>query len=153
MSGSSRDFLRTVPSLWRRGEFDAFDRALNSFLEGFGALETQSAAFSPRLDVRETPSELRVTVELPGVDEKDVKVEYHDNVLTIRGEKKSEFEEKDSATHRVERSYGSFMRQLSIPSFVDAEKVSATFKNGLLTVAMAKRSADSGKRTIDIKTS
>jgi HSP20 family protein len=100
------------------------------------------AEFWPRVDVSETDKEMRVTAELPGVDQKDVEVTLSGDQLTIKGEKKAETEEKKEekgrAFHRVERSYGSFQRSMRIPYEVDPEKVEAAFKDGILTLTLPK---------------
>jgi HSP20 family protein len=104
----------------------------------------------PRLDVSETDQEIKVTAELPGMDEKDVVVTLEGDVLTLKGEKKAEAEEKGKNFHRVERTYGSFQRMISLPAEVDATKVTAGFKKGVLTVTLAKSPATQ-TRKIEIK--
>ena len=89
---------------------------------------------------------------MPGVDEKDVKVEIANDTLTIRGEKKQEKEENHKNYYRMERSYGSFQRVLSLPEDADQEGVSATFKNGVLTVTMPRKAAPQANvRRIEIQ--
>jgi HSP20 family protein len=90
----------------------------------------------PSLEVSETDKEVRVSAELPGMDEKDVEVLLEDNGLTIRGEKRSEVEDKDR--HFSERFYGRFERRIPLGFEVDEGKVNAQFKNGVLTVAVPK---------------
>lgn len=92
----------------------------------------------PQVNVAETAKEFTVTAELPGVDEKDVDVSFSENVLTIKGEKKAEHEEKAQNYHRVERSYGSFVRSIAMPSSIDADAVEATYSKGVLTVKLPK---------------
>ena len=104
----------------------------------------------PRLDVSETEREVKVTAELPGMDEKDVTVTLEGDVLTLRGEKKADAEEKGKNFHRVERTYGSFQRVVTLPVEVDATKVAAGFKKGVLTVTLAKSPA-AQTRKIEIK--
>jgi len=89
----------------------------------------------PNVEVSETDKEVKVTAELPGLDEKDVQVELANGVLAIKGEKKTETEDKDRLFS--ERTYGHFERRIPIDD-VDQDKVSASFKNGVLTVTMAK---------------
>lgn len=94
-----------------------------------------------------------ITVEVPGVDEKDVKVEVADNTMIIKGEKKQEKEEKDKNYYRVERSYGSFQRVLSLPEDASQDDIKATFKNGILTIKMPRKSLPKSKvRQIEVKT-
>ena len=115
-------------------------------------------SFAPQLDVSETDKEFKITADLPGLTEKDVEVKLAGNQLTLRGEKKSEHEEKEGEEgkaryyHRVERTYGSFQRTLTVPFDVEADKVEATFKNGVLTVTMQKPTvAQQATRKIEVK--
>jgi HSP20 family protein len=100
--------------------------------------------WAPRLDLSETKDALVVKAEIPGVDPKDIQVSMQDQMLVIKGEKQQEKEEKDERYHRVERSYGAFARTVRLPSGVDAGKVTASFKNGLLTVTLPKTPAAKG---------
>jgi HSP20 family protein len=96
------------------------------------------ADFSPAVDVQETDKEYVVKADLPDVKKEDVKVGIEDGVLTLEGERKQEKEEKNKKFHRVERTYGKFVRRLALPMEVDAEKVAAEFKDGVLNVRMPK---------------
>jgi HSP20 family protein len=110
------------------------------------------SSFSPRVDMIEDEKEIRVTAELPGMDAKDIDISLQQDVLTLRGEKSSEHEEKKGQYHRIERSYGSFERQIPLGMEVDSDKVEAEFKNGVLTVTLPKLAADVSKtRKIDVK--
>lgn len=102
------------------------------------------------VDVAETDNEVTVTAELPGVDPKDVDLDVAGNVLTIRGEKKQEHEEKDRNYHFVERSFGRFERCVQLPSSVDADKIDAVCKNGTLTITLAKH-PDAQRKKIEVK--
>jgi len=121
------------------------DRVFDSFLgRGFARLPVlsrieESDAVVPSIDVRETETEFVVEAELPGMNEKDVSVTLNNGVLTLKGEKKSEREEKKDDYHLMERSYGSFQRSFQIADAIDPDKVKATFDKGVLKVAMAKR--------------
>ena len=121
------------------------DRVFDSFLgRGFGRFPSLARAdydddVVPSMDVRETPSEFVVEAELPGLDEKDVSVTLNDGILTLKGEKKSEREEKKGDFHLMERSYGSFQRSFRVADSIDADKVKATFEKGVLKVSMPKR--------------
>ena len=90
------------------------------------------------LEVSETGTEVKVVAELPGVDEKDVSIEIAGDLLTIRGEKKVAEERKEEGYYLAERRYGTFSRALRLPYTVEADKVQATFKNGVLTITMPK---------------
>ena len=110
------------------------------------------AAFKPRIDVSETDKALAISAELPGLDEKDVKVELEDEVLTISGEKKAESATKDKGWYRAERSYGAFRRVIPLPTDVEAEKAKAVFKRGVLSIELPrKEEATQKKRTLEIK--
>jgi HSP20 family protein len=115
------------------------DRLFDRFLgpEG-GELSATLGEWVPSLDVSETKEAVVVKAEVPGTDPKDIHVTLQENFLTINGEKKQEKEEKDERHHRIERSYGAFTRSLRLPVAVDASKVDAKFKNGLLTVTLTK---------------
>jgi len=92
----------------------------------------------PAHDVTETKDSLTITAELPGLEAKDVDVAISGDMLTIKGEKKQEKEEKDEHHHVVERTYGTFSRMVRLPAPVAADKIKATFKNGVLTVNLPK---------------
>ncbi len=104
------------------------------------------AAFAamPAVDVSETDKAYEITAELPGMDEKNVEVKLANGVLTIKGEKQDEKEEKKKDYYMRERSFGSFERTFAVPDGVDSEKIEAGFKNGVLSVTLPK-SADAQK--------
>lgn len=107
-------------------------------LEPFGSL-WEGGSFSPKLNVTEDEKELRVTAELPGMDEKDIDISLTKDALTIRGEKKEEYEEKEGKnSYYTERSYGSFQRTIPLTVAVDEDKIDASFKKGLLTIRLPK---------------
>ena len=120
-------------------------------LERFVGKGDVGMSIRPRLDVGGTEKEYHVSLELPGVDEKDVHIELADGVLTIRGEKKQESEEKERGYYRMERSYGSFERVLSVPADVDVEGITATHKDGVLTLTLPRKAMEAAKsKTIGI---
>ncbi len=115
--------------------------------------ETMTAAdWSPVVDVLETEKEYVIKAELPEVKKDDVKITVQDGVLTIQGERKHESEEKGKRFHRIERSYGSFVRSFSVPDFVDEEKVAAEFKDGVLSLHLPK-TEKAKPRAIEVKVS
>jgi len=115
----------------------------------FGGAEVDRL-LKPALDVAETEHSYVVRAELPGVNKEDVTITIEDGVLTIAGEKKREEEHKDQSWHRVERSYGSFQRTLSLPKGVDGDKAEAAYKDGILTVELPKH--DQAKpKTLKVK--
>jgi HSP20 family protein len=114
---------------------------VNRLFEDFGRgslARLSGAEVSPRIDVAETDNAIEVTAELPGIDEKDVEVVLRDDILTIKGEKKSEKEEKKKDYHLIERSFGSFARSVRLPFEADSEAVKASFAKGILRVSIAK---------------
>jgi HSP20 family protein len=106
----------------------------------------------PAVDVAETPEQITVKAELPGIDAKEIDISLTGDILTIKGEKKSEREEKKEDYHLVERNYGSFSRSLTLPAAVNAEKIDAKYEKGVLTITCPKKEPVTPK-TIEIKTS
>jgi HSP20 family protein len=139
LSGSLARFHQEIDRL--------FDQAFRGFdMSPFGLNRTLASSMSngmlrPTLDLGATDPAYTVSVEVPGVDKKDVKVKIANDTLTILGEKRQETEEKEKNYYRMERSYGSFQRVLSLPEDADPEGVAATFKNGVLTVTMPRKAA------------
>ena len=99
------------------------------------------ASFNPKVDIYEDKESFRFKVDLPEVKKEDIKVEYDAGVMTISGHKKFENESKsdDKKYHRIERSYGSFMRSFTLPETANADVVNAEFANGVLDVKIAKK--------------
>jgi HSP20 family protein len=98
----------------------------------------EGAMWIPAVDVAETEDAISVKVEAPGVHKDDIKISVTNNVLTVRGEKKMEKETSEENYHRIERAYGSFVRSLELPTIVQADKVTASFKDGVLTIVLPK---------------
>jgi HSP20 family protein len=108
--------------------------------------------FTPNVDVVEDDKEVRVSAELPGMDEKDIEVTLNRDSLTIKGEKKEEKEDRGKDYYHMERSYGSFTRTITLPVDVDTDRAEATFKKGVLTVRIPKtREAIEEKKRITVK--
>ena len=97
--------------------------------------------FVPALDISETATNVTVTAEIPGLKPEEVDINLTGNLLTLRGEKKEDSEEKGRNWHRLERSYGSFSRAIQLPEGVDPEKCKATYENGVLRIEVAKSEA------------
>ena len=117
-----------------------FDRLFRgAFSSQLGETELSTRSWAPPVDIYETEDAIVLRAELPGVDPKEVEVRVEDNTLYLKGERKFEKEVKEQNYHRVERSYGSFARSFSLPNSIDADKVKAEFKDGLLTLTMPKR--------------
>ena len=123
-----------------------FDRLASAKWDDFPTL----GDWAPSMDISETKDSMVVKVEVPGMDQRDIRISLQENLLTITGDKKQEREEKEERYHRMERSYGAFTRGVRLPVAVDGSKVTATFKNGLLTVVLPKTPAAKGT-TIPIK--
>ncbi len=104
----------------------------------------------PALDVAEREDAVVVKADLPGMKSDEIDISVHDNMLTISGEKKESKEDKGEEYYHVERSYGSFRRELTLPAGVDAEKVQASYRDGVLTVTLPKTEQAKPKR-IQIK--
>ncbi|HEX8171631.1 MAG TPA: Hsp20/alpha crystallin family protein [Thermoanaerobaculia bacterium] len=100
--------------------------------------EMRTAAWNPPVDVHEEQDKLVVKVEVPGIDEKDLRVTFEDGLLTVSGER--QFERKDERNyHRIERAYGSFTRTFTLPRSVDASQIAANYRNGVLEIEVPKR--------------
>jgi HSP20 family protein len=108
------------------------------------------ADWAPSVDISETESEYQIKAEIPDVKKEDVKVTLEDGVLTIQGERKHEKEEKGKKYHRIERSYGSFVRTFSLPDVIDDDKVKAEFKDGVLDLHLPK-SEKAKPKAIEVK--
>lgn len=135
-----------------------FDHAFSGFTGGpFGFERPLLSRYAdgmlkPTLDLGATEKEYIITVEIPGVDEKNVKLEIANDTLTIRGEKKQEKEEKEKNYYRMERSYGSFQRVLSLPEDADQDGVEASFSKGILTVTLPRKALPkSDVKRIEVK--
>ena len=119
---------------------DEVNRLFDNFFTGLperrrGLLEGE---WAPSVDIAETDNDVVVTAELPGVKQDDVDITITDDVLTLKGEKKEEKEVKEKNYHRIERSYGSFQRSVSLPAGVQADKAKATYKDGVLHITIPK---------------
>jgi HSP20 family protein len=112
---------------------DAFTRMVNE--------PRATRPWSPAVDIYETENELVLKADVPDVDPKDIDVRVENQTLTISGERKFEQEDASKGFHRIERSYGSFVRSFAVPSTFDTENIGAGFKNGVLTVTLPKKEA------------
>jgi len=123
-----------------RSLFDEVQELFDRFFKDFeiGPSGAPRGTFTPRIDLTENDKGYRLTAELPGMDEKDIEVILDEDVLTIKGEKKQEKDERGKDYYYAERSYGSFQRTIPLPTEVDKDKVKAKFKKGILTVELPK---------------
>lgn len=132
------DPFRDVATLHDRVD-RLFEESLRG-LRGFDREETlQGSSWAPAVDILEKENEIVLRADLPGLDPKDVDIQVQNGTLTLRGERKFESDVKEDNFRRVERVYGSFVRSFSLPPTVDAEKVEADYKNGVLEVKLPKR--------------
>lgn len=141
MARSPLDLLPLFPSAMLREFFGDVDRSRDAFL--------------PAMDVHENSDGLEITVELPGMTADDVQVNYADGILTVSGEKHNEKTERNAEGekiqwHRTERHYGRFSRSITIPQTFNVDHINASFKEGVLTLSIAKR-PESKARKIEIK--
>jgi HSP20 family protein len=144
-------------SLLARDPFYNWQNRINRlFEETFGTFalpgeETFAlTAWTPSCDIYETDNAIVVKAELPGVKRENVNIKIENNLLTIRGERKFEEEAKKENYHRIERSYGEFMRSFTLPVSIDTKKVTAEFKDGMLKVLLPKLE-EAKPKAIDIK--
>ena len=110
----------------------------------------QSGLIAPRLDVRETDKEFRVSVELPGVSEDEVEVDVDDDLLTVRAEKKEDRDIERGDQHVTERLYGVFQRSIRLPQSVDPQSVQATLQNGVLQITIPKSQREARSRRVQV---
>jgi len=126
------------------------DRLWNRFSGETPFARTFNEMWSPSVDISETKDDFVIKAELPGLEAKDVNVSISGDILTIKGEKKAEEEEKDEHYHRVERYSGSFQRVFQLPSGVKADKIEANFDKGVLKVTLPKVE-EAKKKEIEVK--
>ncbi len=124
--------LSSIPSLFEE------------FMHGF-----PGTSFSPAIDVTEDKDNWYVKAEIPGMTQKDIKINLEDEILTIEGEKSHEEETKNRNVHRMERRYGRFVRQMSLPASADKSRAAAAYKDGVLTITFPKKE-ETKKRSINI---
>lgn len=115
-----------------------------------GGGDVFQGAWAPAVDIYENDGELVVEAELPGLEKGDIKVNVEDGVLTLKGERKLSEETKEEDYHRVERAYGTFTRSFTLPDTVDAEKISAKHKDGVLRVSLPKK-PEAKPKVVDVK--
>jgi HSP20 family protein len=141
---------RTNPLL---SELSGVTGRLNRLFGGNNLLEPDSFSgvgdWSPAVDILETDREMTIKAELPGIEAKDVSVSLDNNILTLRGDRRTEREISHENYQLMERAFGSFHRSFAIPAFVDVENAKAEFRNGLLTITLPKKDSAKG-RSIEV---
>jgi HSP20 family protein len=142
--------LESWPNLFGEWPFSGrFPRLLDEMYRDWPSA-ARARAVLPAMDVSEDDSHYTISVELPGSKKEDIHVELQEGMLTVRGEKKSEREEKKEQRRYVERSYGAFARSFRLPPDADAEHLDASFKEGVLTIRIPK-TEEAKPRTIAVK--
>jgi len=147
--------------MWRRdrkNELTSLEHEMNRLFADFfgrplglvrGLWGDGEDRFLPPVDIKETDDKVIVEAELPGMDPKDLEIKIEGDTLMLRGERKSEKEDKTKGFHRVERSFGRFERQLELPAGADPEKVEANYRNGVLKIEIAKKE-EAKRKTIHV---
>ncbi|HJT24051.1 MAG TPA: Hsp20/alpha crystallin family protein [bacterium] len=144
-----------TPTLFRPW---AFDRNIQQLFDAFldfpkdWEFPMRKEIGFPTVDISETPQQYDIRAEIPGMKKEDVKVSVNKNILTLSGEKKEEKKTEDKKYHRMESYYGSFQRSFVLPDGIKTEKVTADFKDGVLTVVVPKNE-EAKEKTVDIKVS
>jgi HSP20 family protein len=146
----------STPDIWRSLRTE-MDRLFDTFTGRFGMapffqtrFDTSLSLPSPAVDITEEEGAFKVSAEVPGMTEKEIEVSLSGDMLTIKGEKRQEREEKGENRYLSERSYGEFQRSFSLPENVDREKIAASFANGVLSVTLPK-SAKATPKKIEVK--
>ncbi|MBW2092757.1 MAG: Hsp20/alpha crystallin family protein [Deltaproteobacteria bacterium] len=138
-----------------RGEIDRFKGEIGRlfddfFTSSFFGRSLEGMDWVPAVDISEAENEIVINVEVPGMDAKDIDISLNGRILTIKGERKQEQEEKEKNYHRIERRYGSFSRSFELPADVDANEVKAGYKDGVLNLHLPKTKEQSVKK-IEVK--
>jgi HSP20 family protein len=158
-------WTRGSPTSYGRDPFGSFRDEMDRLFEDFFApvsgerrafagqpASVAQAILRPNIDIHETEQAYQVSAELPGLSEKDIELNLHDNALTLSGEKKSEHEQNEGGRRYAERSYGRFERTIPFPTEVDADRVDAVFRNGVLTITLPKNEQARDKtRKIEVR--
>jgi HSP20 family protein len=134
-------------------ELEDFPAGLRVFQDSLSRLfsEPSSRPWSPAVDIFETENELVLKADVPDIDPKNVAIQLENHTLTLKGERKFEPEKTNSkGFHRIERSYGSFVRAFTLPDTVEGDKVKADYKNGVLTITLPKKEV-AKPRTINVE--
>jgi len=136
---------KNLPARQQQDPFMALQHEMNrlfsDFSTGFGMepwSEEMTHGWVPSVNVAETDKDVTITAELPGMEEQDIDVSLTNDVLTLKGEKKSESEDKGKNFYRSERHYGAFHREVQLPAEVESDKAEAKFKNGVLAITLPK---------------
>ncbi|MBN1292208.1 MAG: Hsp20/alpha crystallin family protein [Candidatus Latescibacteria bacterium] len=145
-----------LPDLWRKRSAlsgPTMNDFIDRFFYGWPSYDaTTDLSWTPRVDINENEKDVVIEAELPGIEKKDIKVEVKDNVLTLSGERKQEKKTENSENCCIERNYGKFERSFSLGDMVETDKVSAAYKNGVLTLTLPKKEQAIPKEiTVEVK--
>ena len=110
-----------------------------------------ASTWAPAVDIYETENELVLSAELPGIEDEDIEIKVEDNTLTLKGQRKFEKETKEENYHRIERSYGSFMRSFTLPAYIDQDKIEAQHDQGVLKITMPKKMESKPRNVMVLK--
>lgn len=131
--------------------FDELDRMMDSFWRSpWDHHEAESSVFNPSCDIQENQDNYVIGFDMPGVKKEDIHVEVKENILTVSGERRSQWEEKDESTLRRERSYGQFHRSFRLPSHINGDRVEAHYEDGVLQVLLPK-TAEAQSRQVEVQ--
>lgn len=132
---------------------DEFNREFSRMLPGFADDDSRvvGSTWAPAVDIKEEDDKFVIRADIPGVSPDDIEVSMEQGVLTIKGERKHEAEENKEGYHRIERAYGTFMRRFALPENVDADKISATSKDGVLELVLPKAQQGDQPRKIKVE--
>jgi len=125
---------------------DEMNRMFNSVAR---TSDSGTGVWGPSVDISENENEIVVVAEVPGMKRENINISIQDNVLTLKGEKKRESDENEENYHRIERSYGVFERSFSLPSVIQTDRVTASYKNGVLSIKLPK-AEEAKPKQIDI---
>ena len=146
-----RPHLANLPNIGRLSDLrDEIDRLFESPLTELTRTSQLLSGWTPPLDVYEDKDHFTVKAELPGMKKEDIEVSFHDGSLSISGERKTETKHEDAEVYRSERFFGRFQRTVSLPATVAADKVKATYKDGVLTITLPK-AEEVRPKTITVK--
>ncbi len=137
---TSSNPFRAVAKMQRQMD-RLFDRMLSADVNDMDLIPTEGFIFSPACDVNETETHYLMSFDVPGVKKEDIKIDLRGHTLTVSGEKKEEFEQKNGSVYKTERSSGSFLRSFELPEDIKAGQIEALYENGVLRVAIPKTEA------------
>ena len=144
MTSLSRTRSRNLNDLQRE-----IDRVFGRFFpstDGDGESTSRQAVWAPRTDLSETEDSYRLQLDVPGLSKEDLNINYKDNQLTVSGERTSERTDEDEEYVRVERSFGQFYRSFTLPRTVNAENITASYENGVLTISVPKTEKEKSRQ-------